>query len=93
MVDAIFGEAAAAAAGGDALADLQVAHAVAQRHDLARDLVARHEGQRRLVLVLALDAQHGGEAHARGAHLDQDLARGRRGLRHVLDLQRLSIGP
>ena len=72
---------------------LRLRDAVAQRHDLARDLVARHEGQRRLVLVLALDAQHGGEAHARRADLDQDLAGGRARAWARPRSSGLSIGP
>ena len=72
-----------------ASADLQVRHAVADRLDHAGVLGARHEGQRRLDLVLVLHDQQVGEVEARGLDLDQHLAGLGLGRRQLLPLQRL----
>jgi hypothetical protein len=81
------GEAAMIRRRHDPLARSEAGDALAAALDLAGDLEARHERQRRLVLILALDHQAVGEVQPRGADPDPDLARFRLGQRYVLGRQ------
>jgi hypothetical protein len=85
------GEAAVSERRHHPLARRQIGHALAAGIDPARDLHARDEGQRRLLLVPALDDQGVGEIEPRGAHANAHLARARLGHGHVLDDQ--AAGP
>ena len=60
------------------VADLEPVHALAQGLHFARQLKARDEGQRRLVLVFAAGHQQVGEVDRGGENLDPHLARQRR---------------
>ena len=61
-------------------------------HDVARNLAARGERQRRLDLVLALDEEPVDEVHAGGPHRDHDLAGARGGVGPLLHHQLVDRG-
>ncbi len=79
------GKAAPAAGADDAVADLHPGDALANLDDLAGDLAARREGQRRLELIFVFDDQHVGEIDGRRMDLEQHLALAGFGRRHLLD--------
>jgi hypothetical protein len=80
-------EAARARQAGHALAHGQVAHAFAHGLDHACILRARHEGQRRLHLVLVLHDQQIGEIQAGRLDFEQHLPGARRGRGQLRPLQ------
>ena len=83
----IFGKGALADAGSDPLADREIGDARTELDDVPGHLIAGHIGERRLVLVLALHTEHGGETHAGRAHPQQHFTRLGLRHRHVGDLE------
>ena len=79
-----FGETAIAGHGDDAVADLQIGDAFADRIDDAGGFTARRKRQRRFELVKVLDDQRVGEIDPGGMDLDAHLALAGLGRRNVL---------